>query len=469
MKEFIISFLKSILHDPLFAIVFLVVMMGGVMWVFILSKLEKTAGLMEKACVCFFLFLACEIWVVPFILLSPRRAITIDRSILAQALQFGFYAIIFYILYPKIRTAWKNRAVVFKDRFLWIVLFFALASTLWSIDPQKTLRTGLMLLVITGFAVVLGVNYSWSEILSFFRLVLTAVLCASMVIRHTTMGVVEESTLPWIIQGPPKGISGVVGHENALGPLMALNIILWFFYMFNKRKHSWLAVLPIILSFTLLVKTNSRGALLTFFITMIPLIWVIFVRRFGYNRALAATILFFWTAGGLSILLISNLELVMSFIGKDVTLTGRIGLWQILWERLIRPHLFFGNGYAAFFQAGKYVGANTRFLVRYIGSFALGHAHNGYIQVLVDLGIVGLILFIVSLFRNIFEGIKYLFHTKEFNRIVPSILLTFFIFTNIAENRILTIGIYWILYVVISVRLSMESIRANVAKIKEAI
>jgi O-antigen ligase len=436
------------------------------MWVFIFSRLEKTAGLIEKATICFFLFLTCNPKIPPFGFLLPSAAAIPDRKFLAQVLHMGVYAIMFFILAPKIRMVWKNRAVVSKDRFLWILLIFVLVSTLWSIDPQVTLLHSLMLLVVTGFAVFLGVNYNWREIMGFLYVVFIIVTCASVVIRHAGMlpTTTPEQAMAGI-QATSKGISGITAHPNDLGALMSFSIILWCVYILQKGKYSWLAALPIILSSVLLVKASSMGAVLTLFITMVPLVWVTFVRRFGYNRALAATILFSLVAGGMLILLISNLEFAMSFIGKDLTLSGRTGLWQVLWERVIGPHPLFGNGYAAFFQAKKYVAPQTRFIARYLGDFGLWHGHNGFMHLLVDLGFFGVILFIVSLFRNIFKGIKYLHNEKEFNRVVPIVFLTFFIFINISENRILTLNIYWILYVVTSVRLSMESIKTNAAEI----
>lgn len=431
------------------------------MWVFILSKLEKTAGLLEKSTICFFLFLACEVWVTPFIQLSPGRFAIIGRNILAQALQFGLYATMFLILYPKIHMVWKNRAAISKDRFLWILLVFVLTSTLWSIDPQVTLRSGLMLLVLTFFAVFLGVNYNWSEISSFFCLTLTIISFASVFIRHTTTGIIfDMDGNPWTGQVWSKGVSGVAGDANALGPLMALNVLLWLAYIFNKGKYSWLATLPIMLSLALLVLSNSKGALAAFLLTVAILILLNILRRFEHNFFLILVILSVWLAAGLLVLVARNLELLLGFWGRDLTLTGRTNLWIALWERLVRPHLFFGSGYAAFFQAGRYVGINTRFIGRHIGLFALGQAHNGFMGLLVDLGFVGLILFILSLFRNIIRAAKQFYYKKSTKSALFISLLMFLIFINITESNLLALNIYWILYVWISVCLSMKSLRA---------
>jgi exopolysaccharide production protein ExoQ len=86
----------------------------------------------------------------------------------------------------------------------------------------------------------------------------------------------------------------------------------------------------------------------------------------------------------------SLINIVAPILGRDATLTGRTDL---IWSELIPISLrnpFFGVGYGAFW-------------IRPIFEFPINQAHNGYLDVFIELGWVGLILLtilIVSFFKK---------------------------------------------------------------------
>ena len=70
------------------------------------------------------------------------------------------------------------------------------------------------------------------------------------------------------------------------------------------------------------------------------------------------------------------------------TLTGRIPLWETL-LRLASRQQIFGYGYGGFWNTN-----NMSAIHREVG-WQAGHSHNCYIEILVNLGLVGLLLFVV--------------------------------------------------------------------------
>ena len=85
---------------------------------------------------------------------------------------------------------------------------------------------------------------------------------------------------------------------------------------------------------------------------------------------------------------IGALDLLLGAFGKDATLTGRTYLWA---EGLAaaRENPFLGVGYQAYWVQG-FPEAERLWEEFYIGSRSGFHFHNTYIEVLVELGFVGL-------------------------------------------------------------------------------
>lgn len=84
--------------------------------------------------------------------------------------------------------------------------------------------------------------------------------------------------------------------------------------------------------------------------------------------------------GGLSLVDVS------STFGRDDTLTGRSDVWRILVPYALNK-AFLGHGFGGFWTDA-------------MRNIAASHAHNGYLDVILDLGFIGLVLFSVFLFKN---------------------------------------------------------------------
>jgi O-antigen ligase len=95
------------------------------------------------------------------------------------------------------------------------------------------------------------------------------------------------------------------------------------------------------------------------------------------------------------------LETAIAGLGRDMTLTDRVFIWRDLLEMGTNPVL--GVGYDSFWLGER--------LDRFIRVHQVNEAHNGYIEIYVELGIVGLILFagvLISAFSKAKESL-----TKE--------------------------------------------------------
>ena len=85
------------------------------------------------------------------------------------------------------------------------------------------------------------------------------------------------------------------------------------------------------------------------------------------------------------------LEAISGVLGRDSTLTGRTDIWNALLQSNINPII--GAGYGSFWQPerGESVSKSLGFL------FSLKEAHNGYLEVYLNSGFVGLTLLAIML------------------------------------------------------------------------
>jgi exopolysaccharide production protein ExoQ len=85
-------------------------------------------------------------------------------------------------------------------------------------------------------------------------------------------------------------------------------------------------------------------------------------------------------------------EELLNYLGKDATLTGRVLLWEYAMNSIAEQPVF-GVGYQAFWQQGN-TGAEQLWFYSYIPNRTGYHFHNTFLQIGVDLGLVGLLVFL---------------------------------------------------------------------------
>jgi O-antigen ligase len=100
-------------------------------------------------------------------------------------------------------------------------------------------------------------------------------------------------------------------------------------------------------------------------------------------------------SGGVSVcgfFLIFVLPLILQALGRDVTLSGRTVVWKAVMLSIVkRPWL--GYGFYAFWQGAKGESAVIIAMLHWV----FGYAHNGILEIALQLGVVGVVLFLASL------------------------------------------------------------------------
>lgn len=351
-----------------------------------------------------------------------------------QIIFFGIYAVSLLL----IAARWKQVLpdVSKRDKLIWLLLFFIVASTLWSANPDITLRRSLALVGTTLFGVYLATRYTLKQQLNLLAKAFGVAILMSFVFSILLR---KYGVMHGLHEGAWRGI---YIHKNALGTVMGLSAIHFLVMLTDKDKKKWATWAGFIFSFILLLLSTSKSSLVTFF-TLVVLLPLYKTLRWRYDLVIPFLISILFGTGVLGTLLVENRESILGLIGKDATLTGRTDIWRYIWD-MIEKSPWLGYGYSGFWGGGDSPGA----YVWYASGWKVPHSHNGILELVLALGWVGTALYALGFIVSFSRSIALIRITKTSEYLWPAMFLTWLSLSNIAEPNVLGYNsINWILYV----------------------
>ena len=365
------------------------------------------------------LFLAGMMWVLIVLMIVPEgfdyRSLTTtgapsSAGALSRLLWLGLLALGAIIIFWRASLAWLLARTL--NPFLLLFVALALASIAWSIDPSLSARRLIRLLTIV-LACMAFVLMSWHarRYQNVMRPILTLMLFGSIVfgLVFPSLAIHQETSAELV--GAWRGLAN---HKNSLGALSCIALIFWFHAWLTREVKLLAALAGGAVAVTCLVLSRSSTSLATTLFVMVVLLALLRSPQglrpyMPYLVAmLVATLLIY----ALAILnLIPGWGTLMAPItaltGKDMTLTGRTEIWAIISEH-IRYHPFLGTGYGAYWTAGPVPGTESYEFVWRMGSFYPGSAHNGYLEIVNDLGWAGLVCLIAYIVTHVRQSLQLL-------------------------------------------------------------
>ncbi len=96
------------------------------------------------------------------------------------------------------------------------------------------------------------------------------------------------------------------------------------------------------------------------------------------------------------------MNMLPAMLGKDPTLSMRTEIWEYLWTEIQRK-IFLGYGYGTYWIMGSSVIAN---FAAVFSGYQVNQAHNGYLEIMLQLGLIGITLFAIILIILIYRIFK---------------------------------------------------------------
>ncbi len=342
------------------------------------------------------------------------------RQALRKAIKSNRY-LIFFFAYLCFSVVFSPFPIVSLKRFIKTFGTLSMALLVWTSEhPRKTITE--------LFSWYLGVTMVLSLLFIFFL-----------------PGV--GTTLEW--DGYTSWV-GIASQKNTLGGMAALSSLFFLWALLNRERcvRPSVAVMLLALSLYLLVgshSTTSQG------IMAIGSMFLVVRRaiRATTGRRAAATVLLWLVAFTLSVVVLRLAvgkplpQYVVEGLGKDITLTGRTFLWaEVVRYALQRP--LFGYGYGGFWVGDLGNDLWTTFTWR------PNQAHNGYLDVFVQLGIVGSVLFVGLLIKT---GTRIAAAMRSDGRLASFLLVLYVscIITNFSESTFIRLNaLEWLLFLLVA-------------------
>lgn len=262
----------------------------------------------------------------------------------------------------------------------------AAASAAWSVAPSMTVgRTGL-LCGSFGFGLYLAVRF---ESKTSIRLLAVGMLAAAAIAILLVALVPDSAVMTGVHAGAWRG---GFGQKNGLGGRMVVGVIACLAAMRTGRR--WVTPMLIGATVCLALLLLSRSA--TAMVVGLGAVSVLAVGRrvsgLGTLVLVPAVLLVVGaTVSGIYAIATNWIE-VLSLLGRDPTLTGRTVLWAMASSSIVARPLT-GFGYGAFWSQSAGTGANVRALAGWDAT----QAHNGYLDMALDFGVVGAIIFLLGI------------------------------------------------------------------------
>lgn len=306
-----------------------------------------------------------------------------------------------------------------REKSLMALILLGLVSLMYADgESQPSMLLGIASAVLVGAC--LGSLYSRERAA---QIVLRVAVITSLVSLGLIFFIPEVGTIRTVRPGG-EIISmpiGLFAWNSELGFMAAVGAVLAFAFWAAFRKVLHMLLMAVMLGVTVL--SGSATALLAAAAGIAAVIWVGGRRatRFAVTAA-AVLVAVFWATGGLAVFM----DQVLGLLGRSSDLTGRTVIWPVALG-FAEKHPFFGYGIGAPPSIGDVLG------------FEAGHAHNGYIDLLLNLGGVGLAVFAVGAVAALVRAFRWR------DPILGGILAVFLV-SNMANNFLVSAHLALMLY-----------------------
>jgi O-antigen ligase len=331
-----------------------------------------------------------------------------------------------------------------REVLLLLLLSWTLLSFIWSADPTTTFRRAIALLVTTYIGVHLVARFTQFEILRMVASVLVTVVVINLIwilFFPQFSGPTSQSATGVSSVDFDNRLTGIFTNPNPLGRVMALSIFTMMAAFRLDRRRRPIYVLGVIGGIVVLILSQSKTALvLSLMTTALLVLYLVFRARKTLFGAVAVGMV---TAGVASVLLvIVNLSFLTGTLDRDVTLTGRVPLWETLLPVVAeRPVL--GHGYNAYWNGW---GSPAQDIWNQY-TWLPPHGHNEFLDMTLTLGVVGLVLYSLLVIRTAIRATRHIRDIPHVFGLWPLTFVSFYLSATLTESGVYGRDISWCLLV----------------------
>lgn len=320
----------------------------------------------------------------------------------------------------------------------WLLVFGALAalSVVWSIDPAVTIRRLIRVVTIMMDALALGL-IAWrpTRFQDVLRPIYALMLIGSIIFCLASPEQAIETSRSYELVGAWHGLAT---QKNGLGALAGTGLLLWLHAWLAGESRWWVALAGAGVSATCLIMSRSSTSLMAAVFASILLLMLLRSPP-GLRRYMPYLIGIFVATLLLYSLAVLNLVPGLGFVlkpitmitGKDLTFSGRTAIWAIINEHIAYSPVL-GSGYGAYWVGQLATSPSYEVFQRLY--FYPTEAHNGYLDIVNDLGLAGGACLLAYVVKYLRQGLR-LFATVRSQGALYLALLFQQMIANLSESR----------------------------------
>jgi len=340
-------------------------------------------------------------------------------------------------IFRKMLSAWG------KNWFILIFIMFALVSIVWSSNTIASIYKGISLVGCSVIAAYTGLAYSNKSLFRGFWWFFIFVTIASYATALFFPAIGTHIGYPYY-----GAWRGIFWSKNYMGPIVAFGSLVFLFHIYLSWKKILALLVNILfylLTALLVFLSKCASALILMVILnlgfLLVLAWVKWKKLINKSHYIIGAIVF----ALLIIIFFLNLNFFLGLVGRDSTLTGRYPLWSYLIHYGWTNHPFLGSGFGATWESNNF---------RYTTGIAVKWnltplvSDNGYIDMFLDLGLVGVVLSISMILFCLYRVARYTFKEQTVISFFPLLLMAFVIIVNLDLSFFLNLEFFtWFLMI----------------------
>ncbi|MEL7357194.1 MAG: O-antigen ligase family protein [Cyanobacteria bacterium J06560_6] len=353
----------------------------------------------------------------------------------------------FIMLLQRWRSSLKT---ILRGGWVWGLILLMAASFTWAENPAVVF-TGVRAEVLPTvcFGLYLATNFTVTEQFKAIMWALSISIFLSILLAFVSPGLAFEP----LNSTHPGAWKGIYSHKNDFSAYMVLTAAVLFnaaVYAKQKQVLKWSLFACCIGA--IILANSATGLVLSMAAVIITLVF----RSFHWRgiRSVFLSMLSLFVGGGFVLFIINAWNPIMTSLGRDPTLTARTLIWDFLIDYKIPNSPILGYGRGMFWSSPSLPGG-----IEQAAFHVPAHAHNGFIDLVLDVGLVGLFFFVVAFIIAYAKAwrLSYLNKGKAAYQ-WPIVFLNLLILSNYTESFLTRLAnIFWVLFITMVFTLNREN------------
>ena len=225
-------------------------------------------------------------------------------------------------------------------------------------------------------------------------------------------------------------IQGLVGNANVLGMLGLVLLIIGLWRVYASRQWRTVSVLDAALAIAIIARTMSATVTVTLVALAVILGLTALARRNGlwWRIGLGGAVA---VIGGAMVAAMSQWAAVVALLGKSPDLTHRFDIWSAVVDRIAEKPIL-GSGFV-----GWWPNWDQWFAIHAVDGIPMSQAHNVWLDLAMQSGLVGALLFAVTLIITLWNLWRKFAQSSVSVVAVPFLVLCSLTVQSLTESRLL--------------------------------